>query len=173
MLLRNYLRTLPGAEFLSEEDADHIAAAMRVEDYPDGHVFVYQEKLSKELHLLLKGTVKACRYGPTGRRHTLRVLQPGDFFGMLSLSDGKPAAANCVANGEVRVASLPFTAYMLLYQPGSDLGCRFQYLLASQLARDLRYRHAMLRNLLSCIYSGKPLDAPSCGLEELPRITED
>ncbi len=173
MLLRNYLRTLPGAEFITEEDAGHIVAAMRVEDFEDGHVFVYQDKLAKELHLLLKGAVKVSHYGPTGRNHALRMLEPGDFFGLLSLSDGKPAVASCTASGPVRVASLPFSAYMLLYQPHSDIGCRFQYLLAAQLARDLRYRHAMLRNLLSCIYAGKPLDTPSCGLSELPPLLED
>jgi CRP-like cAMP-binding protein len=173
MLLRNYLRTLPGAEYITEEDAEHIVAAMRVEDFDDGHVFVYQDKLAKELHLLLRGAVKVSHYGPTGRNHTLRMLEPGDFFGLLSLSDGKPAAASCVATGAVRVASLPFSAYMLLYQPHSDIGCRFQYLLAAQLARDLRYRHAMLRNLLARIYTGKPLDTPSCGLSEVPPLLDD
>jgi CRP-like cAMP-binding protein len=156
MLLKNFVRTLPGAEYLSEADAEHIVAAMRVDDYEDGHIFVCQDKLAKELHLLLKGRVKVSYYGSTGRNHTLRTLEPGDLFGLLSLSDGKPAVASCVAEDSVRVASLPFSAYMLLYQPHSDIGCRFQYLLAAQLARDLRYRHAMLRNQLSCLYTGQP-----------------
>jgi CRP-like cAMP-binding protein len=173
MLLRNYLRTLPGGEYLGETDAEHIVAAMRVEDFEDGHVFVYQDKLAKELHLVLKGNVKVSHYGPTGRNHTLRMLAPGEFFGLLSLSDGKPAVATCAAAGPVRVASLPFSAYMLLYQPHSDIGCRFQYLLAAQLARDLRYRHAMLRDLLARIYTGKPLEMPSCGLREQPPLIED
>jgi CRP-like cAMP-binding protein len=173
MLLKNFLRTLPGAEYLSEDDAEHIVAAMRVEDYEDGHIFVCQDKLARELHLLLKGTVKVSHYGPTGRNHTLRLLEPGDFFGLLSLSDGKPAVASCVADKPVKVASLPFSAYMLLYQPHSDIGCRFQYLLAAQLARDLRYRHAMLRNLLSCLYTGQPMSAPSCGMEGVPQLGDD
>jgi CRP-like cAMP-binding protein len=173
MLLKNYLRTLPGAEHLSEADAEHIVAAMCVEELPEGHVFVYQDKLAKELHLLLSGTVRVCHYGPTGRYHTLRTLEPGDFFGLLSLSDGKPAAASCIAAQAVKVASLPFSAYMLLYQPHSEIGCRFQYLLAAQLARDLRYRHAVLRNLLARLYTGHPLSAPSCGMSTVPQLPDD
>lgn len=157
MLLRNYLRTLPGAELLTEEDAEHIAAAMRIEAYPSGHVFVCQDKLAHDLNLLLDGAVRVYHYGPSGRNQTLKIFQPGEFFGLLSLSDGKPAVASCIAEGPVKVASLPFTAYMLLYQPSSEIGCRFQYVLAAQLARDLKHRHTALRDLLARIYTGQPL----------------
>lgn len=155
MLLRNYLRTLPGFQHMGEDEVDHVAAAMRVETYPDGHVFVYQDKLAKEMHLLLEGTVKVCHYGQSGRYYTLKSLAQGEFFGLLSLSDGKPAVANCVAAGPVKVASLPYSAYLLLYQPGSDIGCHFQYVLAAQLAIDLRDRHNTLRRLLAQIYLGQ------------------
>ncbi len=173
MLLRHFLRTLPGGDRLTEDDAEHIAAAMRVEDYEGGHVFVYQDKLAHDMHLLLDGAVEISHYGPSGRQHTLRSLEPGEFFGLLSLSDGKPAVASCIAAGRVRVASLPFSAYMLLYQPHSDIGCRFQWLLAAQLARDLGARHAMLRNLLAHLYTGVDFDARGCGLDAArPRIDD-
>lgn len=155
MLLRNFLKTLPGFRYLSDEDTDHIAAAMQVEDYPDHHVFIYQDKQAKALHLLLEGQVNVCHYGPSGRYHTLKTLQPGEFFGLLSMSDGKPSVASCGTVGPAKVASLPLSAFLLLNQPGSDIGCGFQYVMAAQLARDLRDRHAMLRSLLGRIYGGE------------------
>ena len=174
MLLKKYLRTLPGAEYLAEEDAEHISAAMRVQEFPAGHVFVYQDKLAHDLHLLLQGSVRICHYGPTGRYSTLKTLEPGEFFGLLSLSDGKPAVASCMAAEPVKVASMPFSAYMLLYQPSSNIGCRFQHVLAAQLARDLRFRHTMLRSLLARIYTGQPLDIPGCDIEGQPhQLPED
>lgn len=154
MLLKNFLRSLPGFQFMAEEDLEHLAAAMRVENYADRHVFIYQDQLAKELYLLLDGKVNVCHYGRSGRYHSIRTLVPGDLFGMLSLSDGKPSVASCTAMGPVKVASLPFSAYVLLYQPGSSIGCSFQYVIAAQLARQLRDRHAMLRNLLAQIYGG-------------------
>ncbi|MDP2832289.1 MAG: cyclic nucleotide-binding domain-containing protein [Pseudomonadota bacterium] len=155
MLLRNFLRNLPSFQYLSEADVDHVAAAMRVDDYPDQHVFIYQERLNKELFLLLDGTVKVCHYGNGGRYYTLKSLQPGELFGIPSISQGIPSLTSCQASGPVKVASLPFSAYMLLYQPDSDIGCRFQFVIASQLARDLHHRHDALRNLLAQVYGPK------------------
>lgn len=152
MLLKRYLHELPGFEHLSEADVEHIAAAMQVDDYPDGHVFVYQDKLAKELFLVLDGKVSVCRYGRTGKYYCLKTLQAGDFFGLLSLAEGAPSEASCIASGPVRVAHLPFSAFMLLYQPTSEIGCRFQFVIASQLARDLHERHRALRQLLARIY---------------------
>ena len=155
MLLRNFLRNLPSFQYMAESDVDHIAAAMRVDDYPDQHVFIYQERLNKELFLLLDGKVKVCHYGNGGRYYTLKTLKPGEFFGIPSISQGAPSLTSCQASGAVKVASLPFSAYMLLYQPDSDIGCHFQFVIASQLARDLHDRHDALRNLLMQVYGGK------------------
>lgn len=155
MLLRNFLRNLPSFQYMSEADVDHVAAAMRVDDYPDQHVFIYQERLNKELFLLLDGTVKVCHYGNGGRYYTLKNLRPGEFFGIPSISKGIPSITSCQSSGPVKVASLPFSAYMLLYQPDSDIGCRFQYVIASQLARDLHDRHDALRGLLAQVYGDK------------------
>lgn len=155
MLLKRYLQTLPGFERMSELDVEHIAAAMVVDDYPDGHVFVYQDKLAKELFLVLEGKVTVCRYGKTGKYYCLKTLGPGEFFGLLSLAEGTPSEVSCIASGPVRVAHLPFSAFMLLYQPDSEIGCRFQFVIASQLAHDLRDRHQALRELLARIYGAK------------------
>lgn len=155
MILKNFLRSLPGFQFLSDADVEHVAAAMRVDDYPDQHVFIYQDRLNHELFLLLDGKVNVTHYGNTGRYYTLKTLKGGEFFGLPSLSEGKPAVTSCVASGPVRVASLPFNAYLLLYQPDSEIGCRFQFVIATQLARDLHDRHDTLRQLLAQVYGAE------------------
>jgi len=159
MLLRNFLRSLDGFQYLSDSDIDHVAAAMRVEEYPNHHIFIYQDKLNKELFLLLDGRVKVGHYGSTGRYYTLKTIQPGELFGIPSLSEGRPATATCQADGPVTVASMPFSAYLLLYQPDSEIGCRFQFVIANQLAKDLHDRHDALRRLLAQVYGEPPRDA--------------
>lgn len=162
MRLSQYLRTLPGFQFLAAEDIEHLAAAMRVDSYPDRHPFLLQDKPAHELYLLLEGAVNVCHYGPSGRYHTLKTLAPGEFFGLLSLIDAKPSPASYSAAGAVKVASLPQSAFMLLYQPGSRIGCGFQYVAATQLARDLAHRHQMLRHLLAQVYAGAAPAMPPC-----------
>lgn len=159
MQLKHFLRALPGFQFMSDSDVEHLAAAMRVEDYPNHHVFIYQDKLNHDLFLLLDGHVKVSHYGKGGRHYTIKTLMPGEFFGIPSLSEGKPADVTCSAEGNVKVASLPYSAYLLLYQPGSDVGCHFQFVLATQLARDLQERHDTLRKLLTQVYGAEPRPA--------------
>jgi CRP-like cAMP-binding protein len=97
----------------------------------------------------------------------LKTVQAGEFFGLPSLSEGKPATASCLAEGPVKVASLPFTAYLLLFQPDSEIGCRFQFVIASQLARDLQDRHRTLRGLLERVYGAPPPAKPPEPLEQV------
>jgi CRP-like cAMP-binding protein len=156
MLLKKFLLTLPGFARMTEQEVEHIAAAMRVDDYPDGHVFVYQDKLAKELFLLLEGKVNVCRYGRTGKYYCLKTLGSGEFFGLVCLAEGAPSEVSYVAAGPVRVAHLPFSAFLLLYQPDSEIGCHFQFVIASQLARDLLERHRALRDLLARLYGARP-----------------
>lgn len=167
MLLKRFLEDLPGFRFMSESDVEHIAAAMRVDDYPSGHCFICQDRLNKELFLLLEGKVKVRHYAATGRQYDLKTLSAGEFFGLPSLSEGKPSIASCIAEGPVKAASLPFTAYLLLYQPDSEIGCRFQFVIASQLARDLHDRHETLRGLLGRVYGAPPAQNPPEPLEQV------
>lgn len=152
MLLRRYLRTLPGFEFMTEEDVGHVADAMRADDYPDGHVFLDQDKPARAFFLLLEGAVTVGYYGRSNHYYALRTLGPGDFFGGLSLLDSKPVMANYSAEGAVKVASLPLSAFLLLYQPNSAIGCHFQHAIATHLAFDLKARHLALRDLLGRMY---------------------
>ncbi|TCJ11957.1 cyclic nucleotide-binding domain-containing protein [Parasulfuritortus cantonensis] len=152
MLLKRYLSTLPGFAFMTAEDVDHIASAMTVEEYPDAHVFLYQDKPARAFHLLLEGAVKVGYYGRENRYYAIRVLKPGEFFGGLSLVDSKPVMANYSADGMVKVASMPLSAFLLLYQPNSAIGCHFQHVIATQLAWDLKARHVALRDLLGKMY---------------------
>lgn len=152
MLLKRFLATLPGFAFMTDEDIEHVSSAMRVDDYPDGHVFLYQDKPAHALHLLVEGAVKAGYYGRSNHFYNLRTLAPGQFFGGLSLVDGKPVMANYTADGGAKVASLPQSAFLLLYQPNSALGCHFQHVIATHLAEDLKARHIALRELLGRMY---------------------
>lgn len=148
MLLKNFIKNLPVFKELSAGEVENLARAMRVEEYPDGHVFVYQNKQGKELFLLIEGEVRVCHYDDSGRSYDLKRLESGELFGLLSLSDNRPATASCVAAGRVKAASLPYTAYHLLFQSSAPIGYHFLFAVARQLARDLRDRADALRALL-------------------------
>jgi CRP-like cAMP-binding protein len=150
MFFRNFLKTLPAFSHFSDGDFEALSKAMHVEQYPDGHAFIRQGEQGREMFLLVEGEVVVSRYDDlTGAGQELKDLRAGELFGLLSLVDNLPAAATCTARGAVKVASLPRTAYNLLFQFAAPIAYHFQYLIAEQLARDLYDRNQSLRRLLA------------------------
>ena len=106
-------------------------------------MFVYQNK--EKSRSLIEGEVR-CAITTTAADPDSALS--GELFGLLSLSDNRPATASCVAAGRVKAASLPYTAYHLLFQSSAPIGYHFLFAVARQLARDLRDRADALRALL-------------------------
>jgi CRP-like cAMP-binding protein len=65
--------------------------------YPEGAVFVKEGARSEQLFVILEGTARVIRRGRTVAR-----IQPGDFFGEISLLDGQPRTATVIAETPVR-----------------------------------------------------------------------
>jgi CRP-like cAMP-binding protein len=60
-------------------------------------VVVSQDEPGDALFVILSGRVKVVIFGENGREVTLSLLRPGDAFGEISLFDGEPRSANCIA----------------------------------------------------------------------------
>ncbi len=62
-----------------------------------GGVVVSQDEPGDALFVIMSGRVKVVIFGENGREVTLSLLRPGDAFGEISLFDGEPRSANCIA----------------------------------------------------------------------------
>jgi len=60
-------------------------------------VVVSQDEPGDALFIIMSGRVKVVIFGENGREVTLSLLRPGDAFGEISLFDGSPRSANCIA----------------------------------------------------------------------------
>jgi CRP-like cAMP-binding protein len=65
-----------------------------------------------------------------------RELGPGDLFGLVALVDRGPRSATCTALTDVTTASLNRSAFEHLLRSNAELACKFQLVVARQLARD-------------------------------------
>ena len=149
MLLKSFLKCHSMFKQLTESDLDALAHAIYVEEFPSEHVLVQEGKLGKELYILVEGEIKVTHYNPlSGELEELKIIMPGEMFGLLSLVDHLPAAATCVAHGPVKVGILPRTAYNFLSQSVAPIALGFQLAVAGQLASDLRHRNQTLRGFL-------------------------
>jgi CRP-like cAMP-binding protein len=87
---------LAGARLLAGVDAaglEAIAERVVEVEFPKDHVIARQGEVGTGFFLLARGGVRVVRDGATIAR-----LGPGDFFGELSVLDGRPRVAQVVAD---------------------------------------------------------------------------
>jgi CRP/FNR family transcriptional regulator, cyclic AMP receptor protein len=87
---------LAGTPLLTGVDPQGIAmiAQRMVEvDFPKDHVIARQGEVGTGFFLVASGSVRVVRNG-----QTIANIGPGDFFGELSVLDGRPRVAQVVAN---------------------------------------------------------------------------
>jgi CRP-like cAMP-binding protein len=137
--LGEFLHSLPSlAEFRPQELAI-LERTMTVDRYPDGYEFVTEKKPNDKLFLVVEGKVIATsRRMKLHGRDVLDYLGPGDLFGQAALIDRGLPLATCRADGPVTVASLPASAFDLLFGANARIAYCFQRLVAQQLVHRVR-----------------------------------
>ena len=114
---------------------DRIAAVAVEVEFPADHVIARQGEIGTGFFVIVSGAARVVRDG-----ETVATIGPGDFFGELSVLDGRPRTAQVIADGPttcLALASWDFEA-VLLDQPGVTLAILRG--LASRL-RDLTEAH--------------------------------
>jgi len=157
MDINEYLVSSPLFADFSPAELEMLGRALVVERYPDGHVFVKEGKRGDAVYLIIHGTVAVTRLNRQTRNvDQLRTLTDGEWFGLIALIDHGKRTASCTAHGEVTAASLPVTAFELLYQSDAPIAHHFQYLIARQLAHDMRALNRALLDVLAGREKGVP-----------------
>ena len=74
--------------------------------YQEGHQIVSHKDPSRDVFLIVSGTVRVTFYSLTGREVTFRDLGSGDSFGDISAIDGEARSATVVSLDDTFVASM-------------------------------------------------------------------
>ena len=82
---------------LDETALERLGAKLKPMKVTKDRVIVGQDDPGDALFIIQKGRVKVVLYGDSGREVILSILRAGDFFGEMSLLDGEPRSANCIA----------------------------------------------------------------------------
>ena len=103
------LRSVPLFEGLSDRELRDVLARARVVEHPADGEIVEEGRGGAGFHLILDGTASVVRGG-----QVRGTLGPGDYFGEISLIDGKPRSATIRAQSEVKTLSVPAWNFMPL-----------------------------------------------------------
>ena len=153
--LSDELRRCPHLADLEPQELETLARAMQVCEASDGHVFLREGDKPDGCFVVVSGRVRVTHV-VEDRAVELASVGPGEIFGLVSLIDHRPRTATCRADGDVRAAWLPESAFTLLHEGSPSLVLHFQSLVARQLARDTRaLNEALVRAMLSQLH-GQP-----------------
>ncbi|HEX7247295.1 MAG TPA: cyclic nucleotide-binding domain-containing protein [Actinomycetota bacterium] len=96
------LRRVPLFTGMSDRELARVVAISKEVTHPDGKAVVEEDQSAVGFHMILSGQAEASQGGTA-----LGTLGPGEYFGEMSLIDGKPRSASVVAQGELHTLAIP------------------------------------------------------------------
>jgi CRP/FNR family transcriptional regulator, cyclic AMP receptor protein len=94
---------------LSKRQVRKLLDISREVDHPPGHVIAAEGSGALALHLIESGEAAVSVRGTE-----VRTIGPGDYFGEMSLIDGKPRSATVTARTPLRILVVPYQAFQRL-----------------------------------------------------------
>ncbi len=83
-----------------------LAKLLHEAQYAKGSTIISVDDPGTQFFVVAKGKVKVVLFSAEGREVIFSLLKDGDFFGEMSLLDGKPRSANVIAQGDVSLLTL-------------------------------------------------------------------
>lgn len=98
------LRRLPLFLTLTDSEFRNLERIFRVRSYLKNQVIFLEEEAGTYMYIVLAGIVKVTKSTPGGKESILTIHRQGDFFGEMSLLDGKSSPATVSAMEDCRIA---------------------------------------------------------------------
>ena len=110
-------------------------------------VILVEEEFGQTLFIILKGTVKITRTSEEGREVILTILRDGDFFGELSLLDGKGRSATVIAMEDTELFALRRPEFILAIEKFPQISIELLKVLADRLRKcDMQIENLTLQD---------------------------
>jgi CRP-like cAMP-binding protein len=104
------LRTVPLFHGLSDKDLEMVLEIAKEVVHHDGHPVVEEDASGVGFHLILSGTAEVTVHGSA-----VATFGPGDYFGEMSIIDGKPRSATVTpTGGDVTTLAIPAWSFETL-----------------------------------------------------------
>jgi len=88
----------------TDKEIEHLITKLIIKKFKKHETILYEEDTNEFMYIILFGKVKAVRMTEEGKEIILAVHQAGDFFGEMSLIDGKTTPASVIATEDSLVA---------------------------------------------------------------------
>jgi len=100
------IRRVPLFSTLTDEEFSTLQHIFVARAYRRNQVIFMEEETGNYMYLVLAGKVKVSKAGSSGKETILAIHRAGDFFGEMSLLDGKTAPATVSAMEDAKIISV-------------------------------------------------------------------
>jgi CRP/FNR family transcriptional regulator, cyclic AMP receptor protein len=110
------IRKVPLFSTLTDAEFDKLAHIFVTRAYRKNQIIFMEEETGSYMYLVLSGKVKVSKSGSAGKETILAIHRTGDFFGEMSMLDGKtaPATVSAIEDSKIiSVSSTDFHKYLL------------------------------------------------------------
>ncbi len=135
-----HLQRVPLFSGFDEDELRRVAALSRIAETPAGTVVTQIGEPGDSFFVIIDGTVTVRTPVGAGSQ-----LQPGDFFGEMSLLDGEPRSATIVATTDLRLLIVDRSHFWRLLDETPDLISRMLTILSRRVRRLEQTVQAILR----------------------------
>ncbi len=134
-MLVEYIRNIPLFKHLKDSQLKEIASRCRDASVKKGDVVFYKTTPSTDLYIVLSGRLKATLADEEGDEIMLSSFKAGDFFGELSLIDGRGRSATIAAEEDSDLAVLKRDLFLDLLIKDSKMAVELMATLVSRLRK--------------------------------------
>lgn len=99
-----YLKKIQLFASLTDEELRQISDILVVRRFKKNEIILQEEDTNEYMYVILNGKVKVVQTTEDGKEILLALHQSGDFFGEMSLIDGKTSPANVIATEDSTAA---------------------------------------------------------------------
>ena len=141
------LRSVPLFRALDEESALELCDLLTMRDVPAGTCIFHHGDEGDSMYLIERGCIQISVKDADGHDAILDELGKGEFFGEMSLLDGRPRSADATASVNTRLAVLPRDDFRSFLRKNPDIALGVLTALSHRLRRtDDLLRHRVSRN---------------------------
>ncbi len=138
------LRAIPLFSTLEEPVIEEIALLLIDRKFPKDAVIFEEGSVGDYMYLIREGQVKVTKMSDDGREKILEMLEPGDFFGDMSLLDREPRSASVKTTLACVLLALSRQDFLDLLRQNSEVSME----MLRVLSRRLRETDEQIRELL-------------------------
>ncbi|MCM3569173.1 Crp/Fnr family transcriptional regulator [Neobacillus mesonae] len=119
------LITVPVFKGLNEKDLQALQQVTRSRKFLKGEFIFHEGELSETLFVVNEGLIKLTKMSAEGKEQIVRILFPGDFFGLFSLLKNDKHYVNAEAAGNTVICYLEKKDFLKVMESNADLSYRF------------------------------------------------